>query len=250
MADSTEENTQERRGLFRRKPKNTNPNKEPGRLKQMGQVFQMTRKYDSTLIWWMLLAFLGTILVGLVIGFLLGGLTWITMLLIAIPLGLLLAMIVLSRKAERAAFANIEGKPGAAGAALGTLRRGWIVEEQPVAVSPRTQDVVFRAIGRPGIVLVTEGPRGRVRPLVNAETKKVNRVAPNVPVHVIETGRGEGQTELRNVTRDMKKLPKTLTKAEVHVVNKRLASLAGGMGIPKGVDPFKARPDRKAMRGR
>ena len=42
-----------------------------------------------------------------------------------------------------------------------------------------------------------------------------------------------------------------LTKAETVVVNKRLKSL-GGMRppIPKGVDPTRARVDRKAMRGK
>ena len=30
----------------------------------MYQVFQMTRRYDSTAIWWFLLAFLGPVLAG------------------------------------------------------------------------------------------------------------------------------------------------------------------------------------------
>ena len=42
-----------------------------------------------------------------------------------------------------------------------------------------------------------------------------------------------------------------LTKAEVSVVNKRLKSLGGlRPPLPKGIDPTKARMDRKAMRGR
>ena len=35
-------------------PAATTP-KEPGRLKQMYQVFQMTRRYDSNAIWWLIL---------------------------------------------------------------------------------------------------------------------------------------------------------------------------------------------------
>ena len=46
------------------------PAKEPGRIKQMYQVFKMTRRYDSNAIWWFLLAFLAPILVGIVAGFL------------------------------------------------------------------------------------------------------------------------------------------------------------------------------------
>ena len=109
----------------------------------------------------MLLAFLGVVAVSLLVGFLLDN--WITGLIIGIPLGLLAATLILSRRAERAAFAQIENQPGASGAALGTLKRGWITEDQPVAVNPRTQDAVFRAIGRPGVVLVSEGPTHRVQ---------------------------------------------------------------------------------------
>jgi len=46
-------------------------------------------------------------------------------------------------------------------------------------------------------------------------------------------------------------LKKTLTTAEVGQVAKRLQALGSTkMPIPKGVDPMKARPDRKGMRGR
>ena len=156
----------------------------------------------------------------------------------------------LSRRAERAAFAQIEGKPGAAGAALSVLRRGWILKDEPVAVNPRTQDAVFRAIGRPGIVLVAEGPVSRVKQLVNAERVKMNRIVPGVPVQVVHAGNGEGQVPLQRISKTLQKMKKNLTKQEVSAVDKRLSALGPRMPIPKGVDPFKARPDRKAMRGR
>ncbi len=208
----------------------------------------MTRKQDPNVVWLMLLAFLGTVAVGLLIGFLIQNV--ITLLIIAIPLGILAAVFILSRRAERAAFAQIEGRPGAAGAALSVLRRGWILEEQPVAVNPRTQDAVFRAIGRPGIVLVTEGPSHRVRQLVTAERRKMSRIVPNVPIHVIETGTGEGQVRLAQVAKKAQKLKNQLQKQEVSAVDKRLTALGNKLPIPKGIDPYKARPDRKAARGR
>ena len=130
------------------------------------------------------------------------------------------------------------------------LRRGWILEEQPVAVNPRTQEAVFRAIGRPGIVLVTEGSPARARALADGERRRMNRIAPKVPVHVIQTGRGEGQVPLAKVATTAKKLPKELTKQEVAAVNKRLSALGTRLPIPKGIDPYRARPDRKATRGR
>jgi hypothetical protein len=217
-------------------------------MKQVVEVFKMTRRNDPSAVWFMLLAFVGIIALGLLVGLLINNV--ITLMIIAVPLAVLAAIFILSRRAERAAFSQIEGKPGAAGAALSVLRRGWILQEQPVAVNPRTQDAVFRIIGRPGVVLVSEGPSTRVKQLLDGEKRKMARIIPNVPVHVIETGRGDRQVPLSKVPKTVQKLKKTLTKQEVHAVDKRLAALGTKLPIPKGVDPFKARPDRKAMRGR
>ncbi|WP_395403014.1 DUF4191 domain-containing protein [Arthrobacter sp. UC242_113] len=230
-----------KRGLFGRKPKAVKE-KKPSRLKQIREVFNMTRRHDPMVPWLMLLAFLGVVAVSLVVGLLLNN--WITGLIIGIPLGFLAATFILSRRAEGAAFAQIENQPGASGAALSTLKRGWITEEQPVAVNPRTQDAVFRAVGRPGVVLVAEGPTHRVRPLVEGERKKLARILPNVTIHVIETGRGEGQVPISQVAKKMNKLNNELTKTEVSAVSKRISSLGGRLPIPKGVDPYKARPQR------
>ncbi|WP_353711881.1 DUF4191 domain-containing protein [Arthrobacter sp. K5] len=230
-----------KRGLFGRKPKAVKE-KKPSRLKQIREVFNMTRRHDPMVPWLMLLAFLGVVAVSLVVGLLLNN--WITGLIIGIPLGFLAATFILSRRAERAAFAQIENQPGASGAALSTLKRGWITEEQPVAVNPRTQDAVFRAVGRPGVVLVAEGPTHRVRPLIEGERKKLARILPNVTIHVIETGRGEGQVPISQVAKKMNKLNKELTKTEVSAVSKRISSLGSRLPIPKGVDPYKARPQR------
>jgi F0F1-type ATP synthase assembly protein I len=246
-SSSTPASDAPKRSLFSRKPKAAKV-KKPSRLKQIREVFQMTRRHDPMVPWLMLLAFLGVLAVSFGVGFLLEN--WITGLIIGIPLGLLAATLILSRRAERAAFAQIENQPGASGAALGTLKRGWITEDQPVAVNPRTQDAVFRAIGRPGVVLVSEGPSARVKPLVDAERKRLARILPNVTIHVLESGRGEGQVPLSQLAKKMNKLDKELTKVEVSAVSKRISSLGSRLPIPKGIDPYKARPDRKAARGR
>src|SRR5690606_27872 len=103
--------------------------------------------------------------------------------------GLLVFLIVLSRKAERAAYSQIKGQPGAVGAVLkSSLRRGWTASEIPVAVSPRTQDAVYRAVGRGGIALIGEGPKSRTTRMLEEERRKVARVAPNVPIHIIHVG--------------------------------------------------------------
>ena len=45
-------------------------------------------------------------------------------------LGLVAATFIFGRRAERAAYAQIEGQPGAAAAALGSLRSGWELEAE------------------------------------------------------------------------------------------------------------------------
>ncbi|WP_237185411.1 DUF4191 domain-containing protein [Rothia nasimurium] len=221
----------------------------PGMFAQMKQVYAMTREQDPNIPWILALVFFGTVLVFLLIGLLLNN--WITFLLIGIPLGVLFSVMVLSRRAEKAAFAQLEGQPGRSGAALSTLRRGWIFEQQPVAAN-KSQDIVFRAIGRPGIVLVTEGPTGRVNGLVQKEKLKYAKIVPTVPVTVINTGHADGQVELKQLTKTMNKLPKKLTQQEMHQVANRIDSLSKHNNmlnaIPKGIDPMRMRPDRRGMR--
>jgi len=221
---------------------------------QVWAAYQMTRKQDPTVTWLLLGVFVGILAVVAAIVLLLDvptGFKILYIVVLGIPFAMLGAMFVLTRKAERAAYTQIEGQPGAAGAALRVLRRGWTYDEQPVAADPRTQDTVFRAVGRPGVVLVGDGPEHRIGKLLEAERRKVARVLPGVPIHVIQAGNGEEQVPLRRLGRRVTRLKPALTKAEVAEVNKRLRALGGlRPPIPKGIDPFRARPDRRAQRGR
>jgi hypothetical protein len=221
-----------------------------GRLAQLRAVFVMTRQTDPAVVWWMLATAVGTLVVAFGIGFAIGHPVYVTVL--GIPLGFMLALLVMARRAERAAYARFAGQPGASAMALQNLRKGWMVEEQPVAVDPRTQDVVFRAVGRPGIVLVAEGPSQRAGKLADGERKRLTRVlGTNVPVTVILAGDGEGQIPLRKISGHVMRLKPAITKQEVSEVSKRLRALGGVRPpIPKGVDPTRVRPDRRAARGR
>ena len=69
--------------------------------------------------------------------------------------GLMAAMIVFGRFAQSAQYAAIEGQPGAAAAILQSMRGGWTVT--PAVAANRNMDVVHRAVGKPGVVLVGEG---------------------------------------------------------------------------------------------
>ncbi len=244
--------------MFRKKSAQSTAPKKPGRFAQIRQVFTAAHSVDPLIGWWMALASLGTLLVMVGIGVLVKN--WVYFLILGLPMAALAASVVLSVRAKRAAYKSIEGKPGAAGAALSSLRKGWYFEQQPVAAeATRAGDMssaamVFRAIGRPGVVLVAEGPAVRATRLAEAERKKISRIAgPSVPVTVIRVGEGGGEDEvsIRKVTSKIQRMKPKLTKAEVSAVNKRLKAM-GGMRppLPAGVDPNRVRMDRKAMRGR
>jgi Flp pilus assembly protein TadB len=117
----------------------TKPPKKPGRFAQIKQVFVAAKAVDPAIGWWMALAALAVLVVAAILGIVFNALVYA--LILGIPLALLAATIVLSRRAERAAYKQIEGQPGAVGAALRSIRRGWFIEEQPVAADaqgPRT----------------------------------------------------------------------------------------------------------------
>jgi hypothetical protein len=223
--------------------------KEPNRVKQMWDVFQMTRKYDNRAIPYLLLGFIPPILVGLWAGFYLPGrslLTEISYPIIGVLAGLLLVLIILGRRAERAAYSQIEGQAGAVGAVLkNSVRRGWQTSEMPVNVSPRTQDAVYRAIGRGGIALIGEGPKSRTQRMLDDERRTVTRVLPNVPVTYVYVGPDADSTPLYKLPSKLQRIKPALRKAEILAVSNRLSSLSKPpVGIPKGIDPNRVRAQR------
>ncbi|SOC51795.1 DUF4191 family protein [Ornithinimicrobium cerasi] len=251
----------QKKGLFGRRKKVKDP-KKPGQIAQIRQVFAMTRKADPSAVWWMLLAALAVMVVAVLIGLWLDQLIYLIIL--GLPLALLAAVLILGRKAERAAFAQIEGQPGATSAVLGQLRRGWYYDQEPVAAEAggtmrgmrdlHNAAMVFRAVGKPGVVLLAEGPKGAAQRLVTAERRKVARVVGDeVPVHTVMVGTGEGLVPLRQVVKTVKGFPKKLTNDEAAVIQQRMKALGGRNRppIPAGMDPSRTpRMSRKALRGR
>ena len=237
------------------------PEKKTGRIAQIRQAYRAIKSLDRNLGWWMLLAAVGSAAVVIGIGALIGGGWFWYSIVVAIPTAILAAVFVMNRRGNTAMYGALEGQPGAAGAALmGMGRRGWYATQEPVAMDgargTRPSDMVdvamvFRALGRPGIVLIGEGPAGRVTKLLKQEEKKVARVAPGVPVHLWVVGDDDGQVPVKKLSGRLTRMRPVLTKAETAVVNKRLKSLGGVRPpIPKGIDPTRARVDRKAMRGK
>ncbi len=226
-----------------------------GRLAQMRQVYTLTRQVYPALPWWMAGAFVGVLLLGILIGAGFGHPVYGGF--VAFGFALLAAVLILSRLAERAMYSMMEGQIGATGAALQGLRRGWAYEQQPVAIdsgrSTNMQDaaMVFRAVGKPGVVLIAEGPPGRAVKLLTAEKKRVNRLVPNVPVTTFRIGSGEGENVVsaRELLKRMRKLPKKITGEEITAVTKRLNSMSGlRPPVPQGIDPNRIRQMGRGQR--
>ncbi|MEU4098031.1 DUF4191 domain-containing protein [Streptomyces sp. NPDC026673] len=208
----------------------------PGRLKQIAQTYKMTRRVDSKV--GLVLAAVGIVTFGVIlaIGFLIGHEIY------AGILGLLLALlamaIVFGRRAEKAAFGQLDGQPGAAAAVLENVGRGWSVT--PAVAMTRSQDVVHRAVGKAGIVLIGEGNPNRLKGLLASEKKKMARVVVDVPVNDFIVGNDEGQVPLKKIRTTLLKLPRVLPGPKVTEVNDRLRALGdlmSNMPVPKGPMP-------------
>jgi hypothetical protein len=212
-----------------------------GRLGQIRQAYTLTRKVDPLVGWLSLASFLGAFVVFLVIGLIVGHPIYFGI--IGVMFGVLAATIVFGRRAEKAAFAQVQGQPGAAAAALNMLRKGWTVT--PGVAVTKNQDLVHRVVGRPGVVLIGEGAPTRVGNLLAQEKKKVARYVPEVPIYDMQAGDGDGQVPLRGLNRKVMKLPRNLKTDQVIEVNRRLRALGTmNLPIPKGPMPKNLRMPR------
>ncbi|GAA0190893.1 MULTISPECIES: DUF4191 domain-containing protein [unclassified Aeromicrobium] len=233
----------------------SNPAAPPkGRLAQLRQAYTITKQNDRNIGLILLLTFLigagvTAILGVLVLGTGLFG-TIITVV-FSILIGILALLAVFGRRAEKAAYAQVEGQPGAAAGALQMMKRGWNVK--PAAGFTKNQDVMHRVIGRPGIVLVGEGNGSRVRSLLAAERKKhVRIVGDDVPVIEVVVGRGDGEVPLPKLVKHLRKMPKSVKPAEqTAIINKlkALDAMRPTAPMPRGPVPTSMKGARRAMRG-
>jgi hypothetical protein len=223
--------------------------KEPGKIKQLWQVYKLTAKSDKNFVLAGTLGFIAPLAIGvlaIVFFFSDSALTVFLWSVTTLLFSLLSALTVLSRRAEKAAFSRIAGQPGAVAAVIGsTLKRGYSTSEMPVAVDPKSRDAVYRAVGKAGVVLIAEGNSARVKQLIEDEKRKVSRAIPGVTIQVVWVNQDPASTPLHSLTKTIYKLKKALNRSEISVVNKRLAGLGLNIPIPKGIDPNRMRPGRR-----
>ncbi len=215
----------------------------------LGDAYRITKQTYSWLPW----GLLGVFAIGLAIGLIPAIITgkWLQYIILGVLFGLMFPMLLLLRLVRKASYSQLRGRPGASTAVLDNLGRGWNVKSEPVRVNPRTQEMVFRALGKPGVVLVSEGTKSRAGRLLADERKAIKRVAPSAPIHEIMVGDEEGQVDLERLEKTIKKLKKQISAQEVAGLSNRLDALSrNSLPIPKGIDPYNARPNRRAMRGK
>jgi hypothetical protein len=225
------------------------PQPKKGRLRQLAAAYRITKENDKYIGLVLLAWFLGVgAIVGGLFAWLLGPVFGVIM---GILTGLLAALIVFGKRAERATYASVDGQLGAAAGALQMLRRGWSVK--PAVAFTKNQDVVHRVLGTPGIVLVGEGNPARVRNLLTVERKKHARVAPEVPIHAIVVGTGDGAVPLPKLIKHIRKLPRSIRPGDMTELISRLRALDAmrpQTPLPRGPVPTSMKGSRKLMQGR
>lgn len=229
----------------------TAPEKRPRFFSQLQTLYRFTSEAFRWLPWLLAGILILCIGLGVAVGFLIPPVAvWSIILwgLTGLMLGVLAALMTMTRLSTKAMYRKLDGVPGAAGHILSTsLGRNWQSGDMPVGVNPKTQEAVYRAIGRGGVVVVGEGARGRLTRLVNEERSKAQRVAAGVPVTVLYVGHGEGETSIDRLAPTIKALPKKIDRSTMAAVIKRVDSVsqsATSLPIPKGIDPTKVRAPR------
>lgn len=221
--------------------------KEKGRIGQIVEVLGIVVKRDRLAIIWLSLGALGPIAGGITIAlFATGGepISFVVSIILGLMTGLLGFLLVLGQLTQKLMYRNLQGQVGAVSSLVkNQLRRSWRGSDVPIRMN-KSQDLVYRLVGRPGVVLVSEGVRSRVSPLLEDARKEVKRIVPGVPVHVLHVG--EDGLRLKSLFPTLYKLTKAIRRQEIMVVSNRLNSIAKTPAsmMPKGIDPTKMRAPR------
>ena len=220
----------------------------PGRLAQIKQTYDITKKADPKIPWILLACFLLPFLALLGIGFLiaypilLGFLGFMT--------GLTLDRLGLrtprraGRLRRRSRDSPVRQRPpSTCCVAAGRSRR--------LSPSPSSRTSSTASSAAPVSCSSARATTPASEACSPRRSARLPRVAPDVSVHEIIAGSGEGEVPLRKLPRTVTKLPKSITAGQVNELNHRLKALGaqqGALPIPKGPMPRSAKQAR-SMRG-
>ena len=232
----------------KQRKKNSSDPRDWGQWRQIREMYKLTTSENPRFPWILASGFAGPVVVFTVVGLFVSPLVlWI---MLGITAGLVVALLLFNREIKRATFSRVQGQAGSAQVALEMLPKGW--SSTPAINANRELDVIHRAVGPCGVVLVGEGNPRRVRQMLANESKRHASAGHNVNIITIVMGEGEGEVPLTKLTDHIRKLPKTYDKAQVDDIARRVRALDAVRprlgGVPKG--PMNVRGARKALRGR
>lgn len=236
--------------------KNSDDPRDWGTIRQLREVYKLVASQDKKFPPLLFGALLGPFILLLVIGLVLlgmGKLAWFNVILLAvmgIAVGVLLATLLMNRRAKSAMLNRVEGQAGSGEVALQMLGKEW--SHTPAIAYTRQMDVVHRAIGPGGLFLVGEGNPGRVRQLLAQETKRHETALYGIKAKTVMVGDADGQVALKDLTKYLQKQPKTLDEAKITEAKKRFTALDAmrrKMSVPQGPMPTRA-GSKQALRGR
>ena len=204
--------------------------------------YRMAKEHDPKLGWLLLGLFVVTFGVLFGIGLAIGN--PVTFFIIALSAAMVVCSIVFSRRAMRSAYRSIEGKPGAAVAVVQNMAKlGWGIT--PAVATNKNQDLVHRAVGRPGVVLIGEGTSPALTGLLASEHKRTSRFVAEIPISELVIGDGPDQVPIARLDKHLRKMNKVLSPGDVTNTRKRLDALGSSpLPMPKGPMPKSGRIPR------
>ena len=216
-------------------------------MRQLRESYRLTAEQDPQLPWIIAGGFVGPLVVGIILGWLVTPM-WLWVIL-GIMAGAALAMFLFTRRVRNSVYKRYDGQPGSAEVALNMLPKEY--HATPAINATRQLDVVHRVVGPTGLILIGEGNPQRLKQLMATEVKRHEQTAYGVSVNTIQMGDGAGQVPLPKMAEHIRKMPKQLDAAKIEEVTKRLRAMdavRSRIPVPKG--PLPQQASRRAMRGR
>ena len=238
-----------------KEPKTPKDPSEMGRIRQLLETYRMAKKSDRWIGLWILGAFLLAGAAGFALFIVLPGsglLNWVLGVVGALMFGVLAALIVFGRRAQRAAYKPDRGparrrprpRCGCCAAAGRPTQRSR---------SPSSRTSCTASSARPASCWSARAtPTGFARLMAN-ERRKHERVAADTPIHEVICGNGEGEVPLPKLVRHVQKLGRAVKPAEMTDVLNRLKALdaqRSTIPLPKGPVPTSMKGMRGQLRGR
>ena len=214
-------------------------------MRQLRESYRLTAEQDPKLPLILAVAFIGPIVLAVILGLFVKPM-WLWVML-GIMIGMVLGMFLFTRRVRQSVYKRYEGQPGSAEGALNMLPKEY--RSTPAINATRQLDVVHRVVGPAGLILIGEGDPNRLKTLMATEVKRHEQTAYGVKVQTIQMGDGAGQVPLAKLADHIKKMPKQLDATKIDDVTKRLRAMdavRSRMPIPKGPLP---QGSRRAMRG-